>query len=434
VSTRKLADLPRVLVVAHYASEQRGGEGSIPLRLFGRLRSRGVEARLVTHEVARSELSALLPAAELERVTFVSSLPGFGPVFRAGRRLPTALRTLTWGVTQLERQQAMVPVVRRLVREHGIDVVHQPISVSPVIPSPMTRLGAPVIMGPLNGGMDLPPAFRDRDSLAYRATKGVRPGFAAVAHRCWRGRLDAAVLLVANPRTARLLPGPARRRAEILPDIGVVLDDWQFHPEPEGEPVRFLFLGRLVRLKGVDLLLEAFAAIADRTDAVLEVAGEGVERSRLAAQARQLGIADRVRFHGWLTPAEATRLIRQCQVFVSPALQEAGGVAVLEAMATGRPVIAAAWGGTADTVTPETGMLLDVSSPAGFIRQLGEAMLRLAGDPAVRRELGLAGRRRVEQRYAWDVLTDRLLEIYQRAAAGRLGDRALDQERETSRG
>lgn len=147
-----------MLIVAHYASEHSGGEGSIPLRLFGRLRARGVETWLLTHVSARDELIRLLPAAEFERVIFASGTRGLDPIHTFGRRLPTGLRTIAWAVTQLERQIAMVPVIRRLVRELAIDVVHQPIGVSPAVPSPLTRLGAPVVMGPLNGGMKLPPS------------------------------------------------------------------------------------------------------------------------------------------------------------------------------------------------------------------------------------------------------------------------------------
>ncbi len=199
---------PRVLVVAHYASVRHGGEASIPLRLFGRLHARGVPCWLVTDELYAEELALELPPEQFGCVTFVVSPPGFWLAQRVGPRLPAALRPFNWGISQLGRQYAMVPVVRELVRAHDIEVVHQPISVSPVIPSPMVRLGAPVVMGPLNGGMELAPAFRDRDSKAAALVKRARPAFAGLLHRWWRGRVEAAAILVANDRTARLLRRP----------------------------------------------------------------------------------------------------------------------------------------------------------------------------------------------------------------------------------
>jgi glycogen(starch) synthase len=438
--------MTRVLVVGHYASERNGGEGSIPLRLFGRLRARGVPAWLLTHSSARAELTELLPPDELARVTFASGLPGFGPVFTWGERLPTGPRTIAWAITQMERQAAMVPVARRLVQDLGIDVVHQPISVSPVIPSPLARLGVPVVMGPLNGAMELPPGLRGRDSAIYALTKAVRPAVASVANQLVRGRRQAAAVLVANDRTRLLLPGPVRQRAVEFPETGVVLSSWPAGgehadlagpadagaeppaaagPAEANKPIaagstRFLFAGRLVGWKAVDILLDAFALVSQQVPAQLEIVGDGPERDRLTRQAALIG--EGITFSGWLDPADLARRMRACDVFVSPSLQESGGIAVLEAMASARPVVASAWGGHLSTVDSDTGVLVDVSSREVLVRGLADAMIALAGDPALRARLGEAGRRRVAARYDWDVLVDRLLGVYDQVCAGQCGD------------
>lgn len=422
-----------MLVVGHYASEYTGGAGAIPLRVFGRLRAHGVDAWLLTHVSARAELAALLPAAEFERITFVSSLPGLAPLFSVGERLPVGLRTIAWAITQLERQVAMLPVARRLVRELAIDIVHQPISVSPVSPSPLAGLGVPVVMGPLNGGMQLPPAFRDRESSLDALIRAARPVLATALNQLIRGRPLADVVLVANDRTRSLLPRSVRKRAVEMSDIGVVLRDWPAPDAPSapgalpsapgaaaaGGVTRFLFAGRLVGWKGVDLLLDAFARVRRVVPARLEIVGDGPERARLAARADGLGCRADVALTGWLDPRDCARRMRSCDVFVSPSLQESGGVAVLEAMASARPVIAAGWGGHLTTVDETVGILVGVSSRAAVVRELADAMIRLAGDPGLRARLGAAGRRRVEARYDWDLLVRRTLRIYDQACAGR---------------
>jgi len=417
----------RILVVGHYTSERAGGEGSIPLRLFGRLRARGVEAWLLTHVSARAELTELLPTAELDRVIFAQGLRGFGPVHTRGKRLPTGLRTIAWGITQLERQIAMVPVVRRLVRELAIDVVHQPISVSPVIPSPLTRLGAPVVMGPLSGGMELPPGFAARDSSLYALIKAVRPAVATAMNMVVRGRLKADVLLVDNDRTRSLLPRSVRETAVEFSPIGVVLDSWPMLDQPptmpsgaaSGSATRFLFVGRLVGWKAVDILLDSFALASEKIPAQLEIVGDGPERERLEAQAARLGVGQKVVFRGWLDPEDCARRMGVCDVYVSAALQEAGGIAVLEAMACGRPAIVSAWGGHLSTVDDTVGILVDVSSHPALVRGLADAMVRLAGDPGLRFRLGAGGRRRVAARYDWNVLVDRTLQIYRAVGTSR---------------
>ena len=413
----------RVLIVAHYASERSGGEGSIPLRLFGRLRARGVETWLLTHVSAQDELRQLLPAAEFERVIFASGTRGLDPIYTLGKRLPVGLRTIAWAVTQLERQAAMVPVVRRLVRELAIDVVHQPISVSPVIPSPLTRLGAPVVMGPLNGGMELPPSFRNRDSHLYALTKAARPVAATVLNGLMRGRAQADAVLVANDRTRSLLPESVRKRATELSDIGVALNSWAVPDGPASRTdasagsgvTRFLFVGRLVSLKGVDILIDAFALVREHVPAFLEIVGDGPQRAKLAEQAARTSRGSDVSFLGWLEPEECLRRIQACDVYVSPSLQEAGGIAVLEAMACARPVIATAWGGHLASVDETAGVLVDVSSRAAMVQGLADAMVVLASNPGLRSRLGACGRRRVEARYDWDVIIDRTLRVYDEA-------------------
>lgn len=422
----------RVLVVGHYASERNGGEGSIPLRLFGRLRARGVPVWLLTHPSARAELAELLPPDEFARVTFASGVPGFGPVFTWGERLPAGPRTIAWAITQLERQAAMVPVARRLIRDLAIDVVHQPISVSPVVPSPLAGLGAPVVMGPLNGGLDLPPGFRGRDSALNALTKAARPAVAAAANQLVRGRSKAAAVLVANDRTRSLLPGRVRRRALQFSDIGIVLSSWAITGEQPPEdgttisdpagPARFLFAGRLVALKGVDILLEAFALVCQQIPAQLEIIGDGPERARLTEQAARIAGSAGIRFTGWLAPAHCARQMRACDVFVSPSLQEAGGIAVLEAMACARPVIATAWGGHLSTLDSTTGVLVDATSREILVQGLADAMTGLAGDPALRSRLGAAAQRRVAVHYDWDVLVDRLLGIYDQVCVSQGGE------------
>jgi glycosyltransferase involved in cell wall biosynthesis len=408
---------PRILVVSHYAGERAGGEGSIPLRLFGRLRARGIEAWLLTHESKRAELADVLPADRLDRVFFAPGLRGFGPVYTWGKRLPAGLRTIAWGVTQLERQLAMLPTVRNLVRELAIDVVHQPISVSPVIPSPLMRLGAPIVMGPLNGGVQLPAGFTRRDSRLSALIKASRPVAATAMNTVIRGRLAADAVLVANERTRSLLPKAVRERALTLPDTGVVLDDWpigQSPPGPDsgGADTRFLTISRLVDIKGIDIMLDAFAQVTAAIPAQLDIIGEGPAGARLAAQAGRLDLSHRVRFRGWLDPAACAEAMRSSDVYVTASLQEAGGVSVLEAMASARPVIATAWGGHLDTLDDTVGLLVSVRSRAATVDGLAAAMIKLAADSAGRARLGAAGRRRIEAKYDWDVLTDRTLQIY----------------------
>jgi glycosyltransferase involved in cell wall biosynthesis len=95
----------------------------------------------------------------------------------------------------------------------------------------------------------------------------------------------------------------------------------------------------------------------------------------------------------------------------------------------GKPVVAAAWGGPLDYVNAETGVLIDPQTPEAFARDLAAALERLAGDPALRRSMGAAGRRRIEREFDWRVKIDRMLSYYDAVLGGQGVPLALVEER-----
>src|SRR5439155_24792740 len=104
-------------------------------------------------------------------------------------------------------------------------------------------------------------------------------------NRLLPGKRKAALLLVANERTRAALPRGLCNRVELMGENGVELDLWRSDPERHGispsRPVTFAFIGRLIPLKAVDLLLEAFAIAAALVPMRLVIIGDGVERQRL---------------------------------------------------------------------------------------------------------------------------------------------------------
>ncbi len=158
----------------------------------------------------------------------------------------------------------------------------------------------------------------------------------------------------------------------------------------DGAPVA-LVLAALVVRKGIDVLLEALAD-ARLGALVLLVAGEGPEREALAARARSLGLGPRARFLGRRDDREA--LLAACDLLCLPSRHEGLGVAALEAMAAGRPVVATNVGGLGEAVVDgRTGLLV----PPDDAPALADALARLCADAALRERLGRAGPGRVAE-------------------------------------
>jgi glycosyltransferase involved in cell wall biosynthesis len=175
-----------------------------------------------------------------------------------------------------------------------------------------------------------------------------------------------------------------------------------------------LTLSSLVSRKGVDVLLDAVAMLRGRgLRPLLWIAGEGPERAALTAQAARLGLEPQLRWLG--AASEVGDLLAACDVFVLPSRREGLGVAALEAMAAGRPVVASAVGGLgAAVVDGRTGLLVPPDDPPA----LAEALATLLGDAALRSRLGTAGPGRIAEGFLPEQMVEAYVSVYREVLAG----------------
>lgn len=194
---------------------------------------------------------------------------------------------------------------------------------------------------------------------------------------------------------------------EVVPNV---VDVERFHPGPPRavpHPVRALVVAGLHERKGVGLLLEALARVAQMPGCPrieLDVGGDGPLRGRLAEQAAQLGLI--VRFHGHLGAPQVAALMREADMFVLPSLSENLPVVLLEAMASGLPIVATDVGGVAEIVVEGTGRVVE----PGVVGALAEAVCDVA------RRLGeydsAALHARAAERYGAPSVARRLAALY----------------------
>ena len=419
----------RVLIAAEHASARFGGEAALPLHYFRVMRQRGIAVWLVTHARTRDELEALYPGDE--RILYIEDSGFHRVMWRLGTWLPDAISYFTTGfLSRLSTQLVQRRLIQRLVREQGITVVHQPMPVSPREPSMLYGLGVPVVIGPMNGGMDYPAAFLRQRGGVERAMLGMGRASATLLNALMPGKRRAAILLVANRRTRDALPGGVCKQVVELVENGVDLSLWQAPVQrasapPEGGPTVFIFMGRLVAWKAVDLLLLAFATARSHAPMSLWILGDGDERARLEALAAELGIASAsadavgaAHFAGWLAQAACAQRLREADCLVLPSLLECGGAVVLESMSMGKPVIATAWGGPLDYLDAECGILVPPSDRDSLVAGFAAAMVRLAMNPQLRLALGSRGRESVVRNFDWEVKIDRMLDLYGAATCG----------------
>lgn len=179
-----------------------------------------------------------------------------------------------------------------------------------------------------------------------------------------------------------------------------------------GDGPLIVCISRLVPRKGQDQLLRALPELRRRHPGTrLVLVGRGGYERRLRAIATQLQLADAAVFTGGLSFTDMRAVLAAADVFAMPARTrgkgldvEGLGIVYLEAQASGVPVVAGDSGGAPETVTPETGIVVDGRD----LDELTDALSRLLGDPALRARMGRAGRAHVLAHWTWEIMGERL--------------------------
>ncbi|AIU70127.1 glycosyl transferase [Thermococcus eurythermalis] len=164
-----------------------------------------------------------------------------------------------------------------------------------------------------------------------------------------------------------------------------------------------LYVGRIEPRKGVGTLISAMKHV----DGTLLIVGKGSRLSFLRERARLLGVAEKVRFLGTVEYSKLPLFYRASDVFVLPSLSEAFGIVLLEAMASGTPVIGTTVGGIPEIVDG-CGLLV----PPGDARKLAEAVNLVLNNQNVEKRLARLGKRRAEAVYDWRVVVRKITALY----------------------
>ena len=174
-------------------------------------------------------------------------------------------------------------------------------------------------------------------------------------------------------------------------------------PEIGSEEGDFILsLGRLVKTKGLGYLIESMKDV----DSKLILCGKGPEKKRLERLIKRYGLGDRIETRGYVSEEEKERLMSTCKFFVMPSLFESFGLAAVEVMSFGRPIICTDVNGLPDTVQ-EGGILIPPKDPV----RLAEAMNRLLDDKEERERLAKAARAQAEK-YNWSDNIGKIEDVY----------------------
>ncbi|TDD70948.1 glycosyltransferase family 1 protein [Jiangella aurantiaca] len=392
----------KILMIAPACDGQDVGESWVAFQWASLVSQRFELTLLTTYKRGHVPPSQQLPAVRVvewsepplvDRVERLNSLmqPAYAPFYVRARR---------W-------------IRARLRDGERFDVAHQAVPVAMRYPSPARRLGVPLVMGPVGGSLESPPGFV--------AEEGATPWYQRLrALDGWRIRHDA--LLRSTYESAECVVGVAPYVQEFLADLTLrrfeLMSETAVHDVPppvdrsgRTGPVRLLHVGRIVRTKGLRDVIRAMAALRD-LNLMLDVLGDGSDRAACEELVQELGLTDRVTFHGAVPRVQVDAFYERADIFVFPSYREPGGNVSLEAMGYGLPVVVCDRGGPGANVADSCAFRLPAVSPEQLAVDCAAAVRKLAEDRELRLRMGAAAREHVTATHLWQHRLDRMSDLY----------------------
>ncbi len=223
---------------------------------------------------------------------------------------------------------------------------------------------------------------------------------------------NADKIVISAPYMKDVLPRQYIRKCAIVPGTAVPrsyiksVDRGSFNHN-----IRLMFVGRIVSSKGIELLIHAIARCRCE-NIVLSIYGKGSLEPFCRSLAEKLGVSSKTKWKGFVPQEEVIKAYAQADVFTLPTIKEPAGVAVLEAMVAGLPVVCVDIGGPAYSVDESCGIKVPLADKEEMIRRLSSAIDFLAANPRKRLEMGKNAQERIRCEFSWDVVVEKMLKVY----------------------
>jgi glycosyltransferase involved in cell wall biosynthesis len=280
-------------------------------------------------------------------------------------------------------------------------------------------LPIPYIRGPGGGAHKVPKKFLEEYPFKDRVKEKARDFGQWVFKQdpfFIMGQRKAKAILVCNHEAFDAMPASWQKKTQFFPVNGVSKNDIKaVIPKNTTGVFSIITAGKLLRLKSFDVAIRAFAIFSQKIEnAQFTIVGDGPELSNLTALVKKLHLEGRVVFTSWMSHPALLDAIGSSDVFLFPSLRDGGGAVVVEAMATATPVVCFDIAGPGFHVDNTCGIKVLPSSPRQAVDDIATALKLLYDNKDLRMRLGQGAKEKAEKKYDWDVLGDRLNEMYKK--------------------
>lgn len=305
-------------------------------------------------------------------------------------------------------QIGIIKVVRQLIEEVNPDYIMHLTFGNLWLPTYIHKLGCPFIWGPIGGGEIIPDPYLKSLGVKARATAYLRKFLIwtkefniFLQSRC----KQAELIITRTEDTQNIIPKRYRSKAVVMLETAIsdeLLETFSYNRKINyGKKFIIVFTGRLIPVKGIDIIIEALARSRNKSNIELRIIGKGTLKDSLAEMAGRLGIENQVEFIGELERKDVLEELKQADAFAFPSYKEGGTWALMEAMAAMLPCICIDTSGMHVITDSESAIRIIISGKDETINKFSEAIDYLYENRETAYNIGLAGRRRMEQEFTW---------------------------------
>jgi len=395
--------MKKVMIIAYDVNPNLGSEAGVA-SLWLKIITRYYQAFVITDEKHRNDLEEYNYGAA--RFFYISQKDVLSRFYKKNR--------LYFSAYAIFIRKAW-PLLIDLVRNHDFKLLHCLTPAGVYIYNDLYKLGLPMMIGPLGGGLNTPKGFQSlfKSSLLKERVRSLFYDRVNRNEKRLNYFHNAKKILIGTDYVRAHLPVEVQGRTELLFDV--MVDTAKFTPavKRSSEEVHISYIARLDPQKGPTLLLEAMRKISrKRNDIHLTMAGTGDSFNALQDYITEHEMHNTVKLTGRLSREEVINLLQHSDIFCLPTLREPGGVAILEAMSCGLPIITTDYGGPSFSVTDDCGIKIKPTNFSQYVDDLVQAILHLADDRQLRLEMGAKSRQRAVDHFSPASFEEKVIALY----------------------
>lgn len=297
----------------------------------------------------------------------------------------------------------------------NFEIIHQINPLALRYPSPAYDSQAPLVIGPLAGSLQTPQGFQSdcKDRQWYRKLRTLDSFRLRNDPYLRRSYRNASLILGVAPYVENLLSSIGLKKFSLESETGVEsVASNPKSPPTAGETLKLLFVGRLIRTKGVIDAIRAIGRLPDPTRVEFNILGDGDLRDECEQTVRRLGLSQTIHFHGKVPRKAVDKWYNTAHVFLFPSFREPSGNVIFEAMSHGLPIITAANGGPGYVVNNECGYLVVPTEPNDYSMQIANCIARILESPEEITRLSQKTLKRIESLALWKHKWNNIREHY----------------------